>query len=104
MREAIDNVRQFLSGKTEMDFLQNKMLYFAVVKNMEIIGEAAYMLTRNFTDTHPLTSWRDIIRMRHILVHGYYQIEASIVWESIESDLPLLHCQIEQYIEELSRD
>ena len=99
---SISNIKKFLKDKTAEDFLLDAMLYFAVVKNMEIIGEAAYMLTHDFKESHPDTPWRDIINMRHILVHGYYQVDSKEVWSSIKNDLPILEKQIEKYLEEVS--
>lgn len=98
--QSIANISTFLEGKTADDFLMDQMLYYAVVKNMEIIGEASYMLTREFRENHPRTSWKDIINMRHILVHGYYQVDSRIVWQTIVNDLPLLKEQISGYIRE----
>lgn len=59
------------------------------------------MLTHEFRENHPETSWKDIINMRHILVHGYYQVDSRIVWQTIVNDLPLLKKQISGYIGEL---
>ena len=87
--------------KSDKNFLLNKLLYFAVVKNLEIIGEAAYMLTNEFRESHQEVFWKDIINMRHILVHGYYQVDSSIVWSTIVNDLPALKINIEEYIKEL---
>ena len=101
MSAAIMNIKKFLTDRTADDFLIDAMLYFAVVKNMEIIGEAAYMLTHEFKDSHPVTPWKDIINMRHILVHGYYQVDSREVWMTIKNDLPLLEKQIEQYLTEI---
>ena len=98
---AIENIHEFLAGKTAEDFLMDKMLYYAVVKNMEIIGEAAYMLTNDFRTTHTSVSWNDIIRMRHILVHGYYQVDSSIVWATIKNDLPALESQVKEFLKEM---
>lgn len=100
IQQAITNIETFLKDKTAEDFLLDQMLYFAVVKNMEIIGEASYMLTEDFRKAHSSTSWRDIINMRHILVHGYYQVDSKIVWATIRNDLPLLKAQIEEYLNE----
>lgn len=77
------------------------MLYFAVVKNIEIIGEAAYMLTKEFIESHLQTPWKYIIKMRHILVHGYYQINPEQLYNVYQEDLPLLAPQIEKYIKEM---
>lgn len=97
---AIENIHEFLADKTAEDFLMDKMLYYAVVKNMEIIGEAAYMLTNDFRAAHTSVCWNDIIKMRHILVHGYYQVDSSIVWATIKNDLPTLETQIKQCLSE----
>lgn len=99
--QAIEDITTFLKDKTAEDFLLNRMLYFAVVKNMEIIGEASYMLTLEFKESHPETPWKDIINMRHILVHGYYQVDSSVVWKTIVEDLPILQRHISGYVEEM---
>lgn len=78
------------------------MLYYAIVKNLEIIGEAAYMLTPDFKESHADTDWKDIINMRHILVQGYYQIDSRIVWATIKNDLPPLLKQIEGYLQDMT--
>ena len=54
---------------------------------MEIVGEAAYLLSKEFKLRHPLIEWEDMIGMRHILVHGYYQIKDEIIWATIETEL-----------------
>lgn len=87
-------------NKTEQDLIDNSMLFFAVVKNIEIIGEAAYKITNDFKDTHPSTPWRQIIAMRHILVHGYYQVTASEIFNVVENDLPPLLNQLQSYLNE----
>lgn len=98
--ESLNNITEFLEGKTAEDFLLDKLLYFAIVKNLEIIGEASYMLSLEFKENHPMTSWKDMIGMRHILVHGYYQVDSRIIWATIVNDLPTLRKQIEDYLKE----
>ena len=63
------------------------MLRFALIKNLEIVGEAAYLLTKEFKNHHPSIEWSDIVGMRHTLVHGYYQIKDEIIWATIETEL-----------------
>lgn len=98
---AIHRLEKYAEGKTLADIEHNDMMYYAIVKNIEIIGEAAYMLSKEFTDTHLETPWRYIIKMRHVLVHGYYQVEAAEIWAVIENDLPVLKHQIQRYINDL---
>jgi len=98
---AINNVSRFLDGRTAADLEGETMLFYAVVKNIEIIGEAAYMLTNEFRDAHPLTPWKQIIGMRHVLVHGYYQVGVDEIWAVAMRDLVILRPQIESYIKEM---
>jgi len=97
---AIDRVERFTAGKTLEDIKSDELTYYAVVKCVEIIGEASYMLTKEFCEAHPQTSWRDIIAMRHVLVHGYYQVSAKQIWKVVYEDLPLLKEQVAQYYRE----
>ena len=99
--QAIDKVFEFSSGVKREDFQKDSILYFAIVKNIEIIGEAYYMLSLEFKDSHPDTDWQVIIAMRHFLVHGYYQVDPEEVWNVIEQDLQPLKDQILEYIKEL---
>lgn len=98
IKEAIDNVFEFMEGKTVDDLAHDKLLFFGVVKNIEIIGEASYMLTKEFIDKHPITPWIDIIRMRHVLVHGYYTASPIFIFDTCKNDLSVLRLQIESYI------
>lgn len=98
--EAIDNLFEFTQGTTFEEYKSNKILRFAVIKNLEIIGEAAYLLTKDFREKHPDVDWNAVIGMRHVLVHGYYQIRDEIVWASIQTELQLLKEKIELYCQE----
>ena len=99
--ECIDNVFQFLDGKTFEDMTNNRMCFHAVVYNIMIIGEAANMLTKKFRDENQDTPWRDIIDMRNVLVHGYYIASPKFVWDTYVNDLPILKQQVENYLNAL---
>jgi len=77
------------------EYKSNKILRFAVIKNLEIVGEAAYLLTKDFKENHPEVEWAPVIGMRHVLVHGYYQIKDEIVWATIQTELQPLKEKIE---------
>ena len=98
--EAIDNLFEFTQGITFEEYKSNIILRFAVIKNLEIIGEAAYLLTKEFRANHPDVEWNTVIGMRHVLVHGYYQIKDEIVWASIQTDLKPFKEKIELYCQE----
>lgn len=81
------------------DLHESELVYYGIVKNIEIIGEAAYKLTRDFKESHPDTPWDYIVKMRHVLVHDYYQINDDDLWMVISSDLNPLRSQVKEYIE-----
>ena len=93
--ESIGYIIDFSEGIDLEDFKNDKKLQFAIIKNVEIIGEASYMLSNEFREQHPEVPWRKIIHLRHILVHGYYQIKLEMIWEIVQKDLILLKEQIQ---------
>lgn len=97
---AIERIERFSAGKTFESLRDDELTYYALVKCIEIIGEASYMLTNEFREAHPQTEWRDIIAMRHVLVHGYYQVSVKQVWKVINEDIPPLKMQIQEYLPE----
>jgi len=99
MVEAIERVFRFTKGITQEEFQENEMVQFAVIKNLEIIGEAAYNVPKDYRlANEERIEWRKIIAFRHILVHNYYKINTTIVWNAIEGKLPQLKSDIEELI------
>lgn len=99
--EACDRLLNFFSEGDVPVMDEKSMEFFGVVKNLEIIGEASYRLSKEFIESHPQTEWRAMINMRHIMVHGYYHVSAKIVKEIIEEEIEKLRNQVTEYIEEL---
>ena len=99
--DAISNVEEFLQGKDYECLLNDKILYYAVVKNVEIVGEAAYMLSLDFKAEHTDTPWNQIEKMRHVLVHGYYQIMPEVLWLTVTDDLAPLKANVLNYLSEM---
>ena len=98
MLAAIDRVMDYMEGKSFDDLTEGSIAYYGIVKNIEIIGEAAYKLSQQFRETHSSTPWAVIVKMRHVLVHDYYQISAREVWKVIQEDLNPLRQQIAKLI------
>ena len=95
---AIDRILDYMSDKSFEDLPKDKIEHYGIVKNIEIIGEAAYKLTSWFKESHPSTPWKVIEKMRHVLVHDYYQIDEAEVKYVIEDDLLPLRNQINEYL------
>jgi len=96
MATAIDDILEFSENKTFDDFKSEKILKHAIFRNLTIIGEAANLLTKDFRDTHNIVEWHKIIGMRHVLVHGYYEADDQIVWQTVTEDLPKLREMLKQ--------
>ena len=90
MLDAAHDALAFSAGVTRKDLNANRQLVLAVVKCVEIIGEAANQISPETQEQIPELPWRDIIAMRHRLVHAYYDINLDIVWNTLQRDLPLL--------------
>lgn len=99
MDNAITRLIQGTSQSTET-IEEGSLEYFGIVKLIEIIGEAVYKLSAEFKSNHPETPWRQIERMRHVLVHGYYTVSYDFIREVIETDIPVLRDQIRLYLSE----
>ena len=98
--DAIGNVFEFTKNITFEEFMAKKMLKFAVIQNIEIIGEAGYELTNEFRKKHKDVEWDVIVKMRHVLGHDDYQIEDEFAWFVIENDLHPLKEKIRNIYEQ----
>ena len=101
MLQAIERIRRYTKWKNFDDFIADDMMYYAVVKNIEILGEASNMLTEEFRTQHPQTPWKQVNGMRNYIVHEYFQVDNNVVWDVVTNDLPLLKLQVIQYLTEL---
>ena len=97
---AIDRVARYTKDKTFDDLLADDMMYYAVVKNIEMMGEAANMLTSEFQESHPETPWQMVKGMRNYIVHEYFQIDNAVVWDVVTNELSTLREQITRYLTE----
>ena len=103
MLEAIDDAIVFVQNVSFEDLNKDKMRYYAVVHAVQIIGEAAYMLTKEFKSEHPEVEWRQIEGMRHVIVHDYYSVRNLEVWNIVKNDIPQLRKQIEKILAETAK-
>lgn len=90
IQKAINKIETFMADKTIKDLIDESVLFYAIVKNLEIIGEAANLLTDEYKEAHSEIPWQDYVKLRHVLVHGYYTINAQIVYDICKDDIPLL--------------
>lgn len=97
--EAINNIEEFVKGNDDLsDFSKDKKTKDAVLRNFEVIGEAANNLDEEFTNNNKSVDWDRIIGMRNFIIHEYFGVDLEIVWETIKKDLPLFKEEIERLL------
>ena len=92
--EAIEKIQRYIAGLNHDTFIKDDKTIDSVVRNLEIISEAANRLPEGFRAQHPEIEWRKIIGLRNRIVHDYFNIDVEIVWEIIQKDLPNLKSKL----------
>ncbi len=90
IREAALEARELMCDATRSDLNTDRKLSLAVVRLLEIIGEAANGISTDYQQAHPELPWNGMVSMRNRLIHGYFDVNLDIVWKTIQEDLPFL--------------
>ena len=90
MLDAADTVATFISGRDRAALDQDRMLLFALVRAIEILGEAATRLSAETRAAAPDLPWRQITAMRNRLIHAYFEIDLDILWKTAAEEVPAL--------------
>lgn len=98
MLEAVKKILAFTEGKTRQSFDQEEQLSLSVVRLLEIIGEAAKGVSDELKKQSDDIPWKEIMRTRDRLIHGYFDVDLDIVWQIVATDLPPLVGQLEKLI------
>jgi len=96
--DAISDVEKFAADVDWEGFCGNKEKQYAVLRGLEIIGEATKNLSRQCKGEHPEVPWRNVAGMRDKLIHGYFGVNLELVWQTINVELPRLKKQISRIL------
>lgn len=99
MIDAADSLVQFFTGRTRADLDTDRMLLFAVVRAIEIVGEAASKVTSETREAAPSVPWTAIVSMRNRLIHGYFDIDTDLVWKTATEEIPGLRRALKALVE-----
>ena len=105
--QAIERIERYIEDLVEVGFLNNEMVQDAVIRNIEIIGEASNKIQcvfPAFAALHDDIPWRVMYTMRNRVSHGYDKVDLEIVWKMIQNDLPGLYQQVKDALQGLPRD
>lgn len=101
LRHMLDAAREamaFAHNQTRASLDTNRMLTLAIVKSLEILGEAASKMSKDTQNALPGIPWSAIVSMRNRLIHGYYDVNVEIVWKTVTEDLPCLTPELKRAI------
>lgn len=101
--QGILRIQSYTDSMDETEFLTDEKTQDAVIRNFEVIGEAARNIEQRYPEyakTHSSIPWRSVYEMRNALAHGYFKIDIEVVWRTIEIDLPIIESQIKTLISE----
>lgn len=101
LRHMLDHAKEAVSiarGKTRGDLDKDRLLNLALVRLLEIIGEAASRVPKNDRDLYPEIPWPEIVSLRNRLIHGYDEVDFDILWQIVRTDLPPLIDKVEKIL------
>jgi uncharacterized protein with HEPN domain len=101
MLDAITQVETYLNSATKQQFIEENMLHDAVIRQLEIVGEASRNISEEIQEKYNLVPWGQIIAMRNRIVHAYFDVNLEIAWDIYTHDLPELKLQIQKILNEL---
>lgn len=95
--QAIERIQRYVNGLDSAAFAADEKTLDAVLRNIEVIGEAARNVQRHHADfaaEHPQVPWSVMVGMRNRVAHGYFAVDVDLVWATVAQDLPTLWAQI----------
>jgi uncharacterized protein with HEPN domain len=99
--EASGKISNFIAGLDSMQFAADEKTFYAVIRGLEIIGEAARKIPPSVRQKYPQIPWREITGMRDKLIHDYMGVNVTVVWKTVTEDLPALEPALRQMLNEL---
>lgn len=93
---SINKIENSIEGVSFKQFEQNWEKFDAVVRNLEIIGEAARNIPEEITEKYPELPWEEMVGMRNKVIHEYFGVDEEILWKTVTEDLPILKQQLEE--------
>lgn len=101
--QAVDKIESYTKGLSFESFEGDDLVVDAVIRNLEVIGEAARHLPEKLRREHPDIPWKRMIGLRNIMIHAYFGVDRSIVWKIVTENLPEAKGALESLLSELKR-
>lgn len=99
IQESIEDIRTFVGDMTIEEFFEDRKTVNAVIRSLEIIGEAAKKISADVRQNYPDVPWKEIAGMRDKLIHEYFGVDLVIIWETIQNDLSSLDTAVRNFLQ-----
>ena len=100
MLDSTQAILLFTKGKRRASLNKNRLLLSGVLRELEVIGEAANNISEKTKKQFPHLPWKELVGMRNRLIHAYFDVDHDIIWETVREYVPTLHKELDQIINE----
>ena len=97
---SCNKILRYVQGLNYEEFINDELRLDAVLRNLQIMGEAAKQVPQKIRDIYPAVEWRKIAGLRDILAHAYFSLELETIWDIIQNKVPHLRTQIQEILEQ----
>jgi uncharacterized protein with HEPN domain len=104
IEKSCNKVVRYTEGRSKNQVFEDDVRADAILLNLHIIGEAAKKLPADLRERHPGVAWREIAGLRDLIAHAYFALDADIIWDAVERDVPALLVAVREIIRAESRD
>ena len=101
--DSIDAIEKFSNNIEKETLISNRLKRSAIIREIEIVGEAVKYISKELKDKHNYIQWKEIVGTRDKMIHHYFGVDIDIVWGILKSDLPILKKQIQKIKKELEK-
>jgi uncharacterized protein with HEPN domain len=104
LAEAIDTIEEFINNTSYEEFIRDKKTYYAVVRSLEIIGEATKNIPDSVRARYPGVPWKDMAGTRDKVIHHYFGVDLKVVWKTVTDDIPFIKPMIRGILNDIKNN
>ena len=100
--DALVQIEHYMDNVSHEEFFSSRLLQDGVIRQLEVMGEAARNLSEDLRNEHPEIPWRQMVGLRNRMIHAYFNVDLQIIWEIVQGDIPDLLQKMKQILDAIS--